>query len=106
MATLRLALCQLNPTVGDIAANEATIAAAIEGAREQGAGLALFGELAVTGYPPEDLLYKEHFLRDARAAIDRLARQSRGLVAIVATSAESIPPESPRTTCSNPFLAT
>jgi NAD+ synthase (glutamine-hydrolysing) len=83
VATLRLALCQLNPTVGDIAANEAAIAAAIDGARDQGAGLAIFGELAVTGYPPEDLLYKEHFLRDARASIDRLAAHTRGLVAVV-----------------------
>jgi NAD+ synthase (glutamine-hydrolysing) len=83
VATLRLALCQLNPTVGDIAANEAAIAASLEAARDRGAGLALFGELAVTGYPPEDLLYKEHFLRDARAAIDRLAAQTRGLVAVV-----------------------
>jgi NAD+ synthase (glutamine-hydrolysing) len=80
---LRLALCQLNPTVGDIAANEAAIATALADARRQRAGLVLFGELAVTGYPPEDLLYKEHFLRDARAAIDRLAEQTQGLVAIV-----------------------
>ena len=83
VATLRLALCQLNPTVGDIPANEAAIAASLEAARDRGAGLALFGELAVTGYPPEDLLYKEHFLRDARAAIDRLAAQTHGLVAVV-----------------------
>jgi NAD+ synthase (glutamine-hydrolysing) len=83
VATLRLALCQLNPTVGDIAANEAAIAAALDGARDRGAGLAIFGELAVTGYPPEDLLYKEHFLHDARAAIDRLAAHARGLVAVV-----------------------
>jgi NAD+ synthase (glutamine-hydrolysing) len=83
VATLRLALCQLNPTVGDIAANEAAIAAAIDAARERGAELAIFGELAVTGYPPEDLLYKEHFLRDARAAIDRLAAHTQGLVALV-----------------------
>ncbi len=73
MAALRLALVQQNPTVGDIAANEHAIAAGIGAARDAGAGLVLFGELAVTGYPPEDLLYKEHFLRDARAAIDRLA---------------------------------
>jgi NAD+ synthase (glutamine-hydrolysing) len=83
VATLRLALCQLNPTVGDIAGNEAAIAASLEAARDRGAGLALFGELAVTGYPPEDLLYKEHFLHDARAAIDRLAAQTQGLVAVV-----------------------
>jgi NAD+ synthase (glutamine-hydrolysing) len=78
-----LALCQLDPTVGDIAANEAAIAASIERARELGAGMVLFGELSVTGYPPEDLLYKEHFLRDARAAVDRLAAQTQGLIAIV-----------------------
>ena len=71
---LRLALCQLNPTVGDIAANEARDRRRARRARASaGAGLALFGELAVTGYPPEDLLYKEHFLRDARAAVERLA---------------------------------
>jgi len=83
VATLRLALCQLNPTVGDIAANEAAIADSLAAARAQDAGLVLFGELAITGYPPEDLLYKEHFLRDAREAVDRLATQTRGLVAIV-----------------------
>jgi NAD+ synthase (glutamine-hydrolysing) len=83
VATLRLALCQLNPTVGDIAANEAAIAASIAAARAQQAQLVVFGELAVTGYPPEDLLYREHFLGDARAAIDRLAGQTEGLVAIV-----------------------
>ena len=83
VASLRLALCQLDPTVGDIAANEAAIAASIEAARERGAGMVLFGELSVTGYPPEDLLYKEHFLRDARAAVDRLAARTQGLIAIV-----------------------
>ena len=83
VATLRLALCQLNPTVGDIAGNEAAIAASIEAARAQQAQVVVFGELAVTGYPPEDLLYKDHFLSDARAAIDRLALQTEGLVAIV-----------------------
>src|SRR6185437_13444475 len=82
---LRLALFQQNPTVGDIAANEAAIAAAIARAREAGAGLLVCGELAVTGYPPEDLLYKEHFLRDARAAVERLAALTAdgGPVAVV-----------------------
>jgi NAD+ synthase (glutamine-hydrolysing) len=84
MAPLRLALHQQNPTVGDIASNERAIADAIAQARAAGAGLLLCGELAVTGYPPEDLLYKEHFLRDARAAIDRLAAQAaQGPIAIV-----------------------
>jgi NAD+ synthase (glutamine-hydrolysing) len=80
---LRLALCQVNPTVGDIGANEAMIARGIAAARAAGAQIVTFGELAVTGYPPEDLLYKEHFLRDARAAVERLAKDTEGLVAIV-----------------------
>src|SRR4029077_6349176 len=71
VSTLRLALCQLNPTVGEIGANERAIATALAGARDAGAGLAICGELAITGYPPEDLLHKEHFVRDARAAVDR-----------------------------------
>ena len=55
---MRLALSQLNPTVGDIAGNEAMVRAHLARAREAGAQLALFPELVVTGYPPEDLLLK------------------------------------------------
>ena len=80
---LELALCQLNPTVGDIAANESKIIEGIEQARGGGAQLVLFPELAVTGYPPEDLLLKEHFLKDARAALDRIAGQTADIVALV-----------------------
>jgi NAD+ synthase (glutamine-hydrolysing) len=80
---LRLALCQMNATVGDIAGNERAILAQLDAAREQGAQLVLFPELALTGYPPEDLLLKEHFLRDARAALDRIAAQTEGIVALV-----------------------
>ena len=68
---LDIALCQINPTVGDIAGNERRIVAEIERAAEAGAQLVLFPELAVTGYPPEDLLLKEHFLMDARGALER-----------------------------------
>jgi NAD+ synthase (glutamine-hydrolysing) len=81
--TARIALCQINPTVGDIAGNERLIAAGIEEARAAGAQIVAFGELAVTGYPPEDLLHKEHFLREARDAVERLAGQSRGIVALI-----------------------
>jgi len=80
---LRIALSQLNAVVGDISGNEAKIAAAIEAAREAGAQLVCFPELALTGYPPEDLLLKEHFLADTRAALERLAEQATGIVAIV-----------------------
>ncbi len=51
--------------------------------RGQQAQLVLFPELALTGYPPEDLLLKEHFLRDARGALDRLAEETEGIVALV-----------------------
>lgn len=80
---LKLALCQMNPTVGEVAGNERKIAEGLEAARDAGAQIALFPELAVTGYPPEDLLLKEHFLADARAAIDRIAQQTLGIVALV-----------------------
>jgi len=80
---LRLALCQMDPTVGDIAGNEARIHAGREAAVAAGAQLVLFPELAVTGYPPEDLLLKEHFLADARAALERLAEATHEVVALV-----------------------
>jgi NAD+ synthase (glutamine-hydrolysing) len=80
---MRIALAQLNLTVGDLTGNEDRIAGSIADAAEAGAQLVLFPELAITGYPPEDLLFKEHFLADARAAIDRLAARTHGIVAIV-----------------------
>jgi NAD+ synthase (glutamine-hydrolysing) len=80
---LKLALCQMNPTVGDIAGNEAKIAEGIDAAQRDAAQLVLFPELAITGYPPEDLLLKEHFLRDARMALERVAAKVHGIVAVV-----------------------
>jgi NAD+ synthase (glutamine-hydrolysing) len=80
---LRIALCQMNATVGDIASNETRILTGLEDARAAGAQLVLFPELAVTGYPPEDLLLKEHFLRDARTSLERIAAQTREIVAVV-----------------------
>jgi NAD+ synthase (glutamine-hydrolysing) len=80
---MRVALAQINPTVGDIAGNEAKVRAQLARAREAGAQLALVPELAISGYPPEDLLLKEHFLADARAAVERIAADVRGIVALV-----------------------
>jgi NAD+ synthase (glutamine-hydrolysing) len=80
---VRIALCQMNAVVGDIAGNERRIRDGIAAAREGGARLVLFPELAVSGYPPEDLLLKEHFLADTRAAVQRLAKEAKDIVAVV-----------------------
>ncbi len=80
---MRLALCQLNATVGDIAGNAERIRAGICAAEQAGAELVLFPELALTGYPPEDLLLKEHFLADAAVALGELAADTHGVVAVV-----------------------
>ena len=83
MEPLRVALAQMNAVVGDIAGNEAKIAGQIAAARDTGAQLVVFPELALTGYPPEDLLLKEHFLADTRQALERLAAGVAGIVAVV-----------------------
>jgi NAD+ synthase (glutamine-hydrolysing) len=80
---MRIALAQIDATVGDIPGNEERILARLREAREAGAQLVLFPELVVTGYPPEDLLLKEHVLADARAALDRIAAQVHDVVAVV-----------------------
>src|SRR5512141_996059 len=80
---MRVALAQINPTVGDISGNETKVREQLVLAREAGAQLALVPELAISGYPPEDLLLKEHFLADARAAVERLAADVHGIVALV-----------------------
>jgi NAD+ synthase (glutamine-hydrolysing) len=80
---VRLALCQLNATVGDIAGNAERIGGGLRAARAAGADLVLFPELAITGYPPEDLLLKEHFLSDAAHALAGVAELAHGIVAVV-----------------------
>ncbi|HST34030.1 MAG TPA: NAD+ synthase [Solirubrobacteraceae bacterium] len=80
---MRIALCQMNATVGDIAGNAELIRAGRAKALEAGADLVLFPELALTGYPPEDLLLREHFLADTAAALRELAADTHGLVAVV-----------------------
>ena len=83
MTTIRVALAQLNVTVGDLAGNQAAIAKAFQQAREVGAELVACPELAVTGYPPEDLLLKPQFVTDNLAVLRRVVRQTRGLLTII-----------------------
>ncbi|MGE5636535.1 MAG: nitrilase-related carbon-nitrogen hydrolase, partial [Nocardioidaceae bacterium] len=80
---LRVALAQIDATVGDLHGNRDKIAAWTMRAREAGAALVVFPELALTGYPPEDLLLRRHFLGEARAALEELAAETRGIVALV-----------------------
>ncbi len=83
MRRLRLALAQMNPTVGDLEGNAERMLALMEQAVAQGAALIAFPELAVTGYPPEDLLFKRQFLHDARVQLERVAAASKGIVAVI-----------------------
>ena len=80
---LRVALCQSNPVVGDLAGNVAALKARISEARERGAGVVLFPELSLTGYPPEDLLLKPSFVRDAATALGDLAAGVTGIIACI-----------------------
>ncbi len=81
---LRLALAQFDFPVGAVAGNAERIAAMITSARDEyAADIVLFPELALSGYPPEDLLLRPSFLADCEAAITRIAAATRGIVAVV-----------------------
>src|SRR5262245_32755766 len=81
--TLRLAMAQINPVVGDIAGNARKIAAWMDRAVDLQADVVTFPELALTGYPPEDLLLKPQFIEANLAAMDELAKHARDITAIV-----------------------
>ncbi len=83
MTRLRVASAQINTTVGDIAGNCELISDAIEKARNIGADIVAFPELSITGYPPEDLLLSEHFIRVNREALDALAGKCAGIAAVI-----------------------
>ncbi len=80
MRTIRLALAQVNPSVGDLAGNAALIRRSLAKAERAGADIAVFPELAVTGYPPEDLVHKPSF-------VEENLRQLKGLAASVGETA-------------------
>ncbi|URA11302.1 NAD+ synthase [Thermospira aquatica] len=77
MSSLRIALCQVNPTVGDIHNNTEKILSFWKNASHDGAHIAVFPELCLPGYPPEDLLYKTEFLQANLAALNRLVESSQ-----------------------------
>ena len=83
MTWLRIALCQLAPVVGDLGGNVEKMLSALSQAEESGADLAVFPELAITGYPPEDLLLKPGFVADNQVALANVARATERCAAIV-----------------------
>ena len=84
---LRIALCQANLPVGDLDGNVARLRARVREARDAGADVVVFPELALTGYPPEDLLLKPGFVRDASDALRELAAGVSGIAALVGAPA-------------------
>lgn len=83
MARIRIGLCQLNTMVGDLDGNVEKILAAYDEAEAAGCDLAVFPELAITGYPPEDLVLKPGFVAANRAALDKVASRTGRCAAVV-----------------------
>src|SRR5438067_11265044 len=83
MSRIRIAACQINTVVGDLDGNASRIVEALEAADRAGADVAVFTELAITGYPPEDLLLKPGFVADNLEALDKLAARTGRCAAVV-----------------------
>jgi len=80
---LRMAISQINVTVGDLEGNQNKIISHIQMAREQGVHLIVFPELAITGYPPEDLLFKPNFLQANRRVLDNIIQKTDNIAAVI-----------------------
>jgi NAD+ synthase (glutamine-hydrolysing) len=89
MRTFRIAMVQMNPTVGDLDGNVRRITAWLREAKKAKADLVAFPELVITGYPPEDLLLKPRFVADNRRALQEIVRHCRGLAAVVGYVSQS-----------------
>ncbi|UCE17171.1 MAG: NAD+ synthase, partial [Gemmatimonadota bacterium] len=79
----RIALAQINTTVGDLEGNSRKIIECLERSRAMGIDLVAFPELAVTGYPPEDLLLKSRFVNQNIEIVKKIAKHARGVAALV-----------------------
>ncbi|HEX3730124.1 MAG TPA: nitrilase-related carbon-nitrogen hydrolase, partial [Opitutaceae bacterium] len=82
---MRLGLAQINTTVGDLAGNRRKILDAYAALAAQGAELVVFPELAVSGYPPRDLLFKRHFVPDVQESLKQIAAEIGEVPAVVGT---------------------
>ncbi len=83
MHTIRIGMAQINPTVGDLTGNTKKILQVINDARSLGVDLLTFPELAITGYPPEDLLLKPHFIQQNRESLEEIIRHSSEIAVVV-----------------------
>ena len=80
---IRFHIAQINATVGDISGNTGLIIGKIKEAQKNSAHCVLFPEMAITGYPPEDLLYKKRFVDGNLAALKQIAREVKSTTAVV-----------------------
>jgi len=83
MRTFRIAMVQMNPTVGDLDGNQRRLTGWLREARKAKADLVAFPELAITGYPPEDLLLKSRFVEDNQDALEQVVKQVKGTTAVI-----------------------
>ncbi|MFQ5556190.1 MAG: NAD+ synthase [Acidimicrobiales bacterium] len=93
MDALRVAICQIDTVVGDLAGNLAAARAAVAEAEAAGADVAVLPEMTITGYPPEDLVLKAGFVADARRALADFAAGTRGCAAVIGFADGAIGPE-------------
>jgi len=83
LSSLRLGMAQINPTVGDLRGNTNKIIRFIDEAKSLGVDLLTFPELAITGYPPEDLLLKPRFIKQNREYLEEIIKHSSGIAVVV-----------------------
>ncbi len=80
---MRIALAQINPTVGEISGNVELVVNYLQQAKQMNADIVAFPEMVITGYPPQDLLYERPFVRANKDALDKITEYTRGIVAVV-----------------------
>ncbi len=86
---MKIALCQINTTVGDFNGNAEKILTLLQKAKADGCGLALFPELTLTGYPARDLLNRSSFLEESQKTLEKIAQGAQDIVAVVGTILEN-----------------
>ncbi|MFH0886584.1 MAG: nitrilase-related carbon-nitrogen hydrolase, partial [bacterium] len=80
---MKIALAQINPTVGDLEGNASKIIKFIDRAKNAGADIVCFPELAITGYPPEDLLLKPQFITDNLLYLKEIIKETKGIAVVI-----------------------